>query len=557
MARFLHIDTAPMANGKSRRLIAIAWLWVAIVVFLLAFTYCSISVLSAVRAYIGGESLWSKAQKDMVYSLARYARYHDQSYYDSYLQSLTVIHGDRQARLELEKRNPDLKIAAAGLIQGRNHPDDVDGMISLFRNFRGVYEINQAVLIWTAADADIDQLVGIAEHLHAALEAGTLDDAGTRAYLEQIFELNKSLVPREEDFSYTLGRAARKLQAVLLFMMFAVVSVLLLAAYLFSRRVVRQSERVQGALLEGEKQMRELLQFAPLPIVIVRIADEAIVYANDHALAQFKVAPNALHRLQARRFYVRKGDRNQLLAALRIQGSLRDREVLLRDTEGTPFWTLFSSQRISYNRQDCLLIALSNIDARKRAQQELAHRAFHDELTGLPNRAMFMDTLRNLLAKADPAGTAFAILFIDLDRFKLINDELGHETGDHLLQQVATRLADSVRQGDIVARLGGDEFVVLLENCRDMEAVARTAGKILNAMEPDYHLEGHVVNVTTSIGVSCYPQDGADLNTLVKNADVAMYRAKESGRNNAQFYGMMHHHHEQPDGTEGGLGPFP
>jgi diguanylate cyclase (GGDEF)-like protein len=536
MGRFLHVDTVTITDGTSRRLLVIVWLFVAIVVFLLTFTYYSIGILSAGRAYVGGEGLWSKAQKDMIYSLARYAHYHNLAYYQAYLKSLDVSHGDRQARLELEKKNPDLQIATAGFLQGRNHPDDIDGMIKLFRNFRHVREIDRAIELWANADAAIDQLTNVAEHLRAAVESGTLDDIGAQIYIEQIYQINQRLMPMEDEFSYTLGAAARKMQIILLFAMFAAVSVLLIAAFMFSRKLVRQNARLHGALREGEMQLRGLLQSAPLPIAIIRIADEAIMYANEHALAQFKVSPISLNRWKARHFYVRKGDRNQLLAALRIQGNLRDREVLLRDAEGTQFWTLFSSQRISYNRQDCLLTALSNIDARKRAHQELQHRAFHDDLTDLPNRAMFMDTLRRLLAKATPENTTFAIFFIDLDRFKIINDELGHEVGDRLLQQVARRLRLSVRQNDIVARLGGDEFVVLIEEFEDTESIMHTAHKILKAMEPDYVLDGHTVSVTSSIGISCYPQDGTDLKALVKNADVAMYRAKEQGRNNAQFY---------------------
>ncbi|HSY28335.1 MAG TPA: GGDEF domain-containing protein, partial [Burkholderiaceae bacterium] len=164
------------------------------------------------------------------------------------------------------------------------------------------------------------------------------------------------------------------------------------------------------------------------------------------------------------------------------------------------------------------------------------HRAFHDELTGLPNRAMFMDSLSNLLARCTPEKDIFAILFIDLDRFKIINDELGHEIGDKLLQEVAARLKANVRQGDIVARLGGDEFVVLIEASADADSVARTAENILKAMKLDYILDENVINVTTSIGISFFPKDGIDLAELVKSADVAMYYAKDQGRNNIQYF---------------------
>ncbi len=181
---------------------------------------------------------------------------------------------------------------------------------------------------------------------------------------------------------------------------------------------------------------------------------------------------------------------------------------------------------------------MSNIDARKRSHEEMRHRAFHDELTGLPNRAMFMESTRKLIARANPERDVFAILFIDLDRFKLINDDLGHEMGDRLLEQVALRLKANVGPEDIVSRLGGDEFVVLIEVKTDLDAVRQTADNIVQAIAPSFLLDGIEVSVSTSIGISCYPQDGTDLKSLVKNADVAMYQAKDAGRNNAQFYSV-------------------
>ena len=534
MIQSLHLGTEKRADRKSRRLIIIAWLFVTITVFTLAFTYYSIALLSAGRAYVGGEGLWSKAQKDMVYSIARYARYHDESYYRSYLDSLAICHGDRLARLELEKENPNLQVAFAGFLQGGNHPDDINGMIRLFRNFRHTGEIGRAIDIWTRADDDIDELTSVAERIRAAVQTGVLDDTTDLPYLQKIYQINQHLRPMEDEFSYTLGAAARKTQALLLIIMFAVVSVLLVGAFMFSQRLLRQSESIQRALRDGENQLRSLLQFAPLPIVIVHMTEETILYANDRALQQFKVAADSLSHLQVSNFYVRSADRDQLLAAMHGEGSLRNWEVQLRDANGTPFWALFSSQRIFYNGQDCVLTALSNIDEHKRTEQKLHHRAFHDELTGLPNRAMFMDSLSNLLARCTPGKDIFAILFIDLDRFKIINDELGHEVGDKLLQEVAARLKASVQHEDIVARLGGDEFVVLIEASAD--SVARTAQDILKAMKLDYILDENVINVTTSIGISFFPKDGISLAELIKSADIAMYYAKDQGRNNIQYF---------------------
>ncbi|HXA48422.1 MAG TPA: sensor domain-containing diguanylate cyclase [Burkholderiaceae bacterium] len=525
-------------KSQGRRLLIIAWLFVAIMAVVLAFTFFSIGIMSAGRAYVGGEGLWSKAQKEMIYSLARYAHYHDEMYYQAYLKSLAVSRGDHQARIELEKTNPDLRIAAAGFIQGRNHPDDVDGMISLFRNFRRVPEIDKAIDIWARADTYIEQVMQIADQIHAGVQAGTMDDARALPYLQKLYEINSALIPMEDYFSYTLGLASRKTQTIVLFVLFAVVSVLVTGAYLFSKRLMRQSEHVHNALRAAGLQFRSLLNSAPLSIVINGFDEDIVFYANEHALRQFKVSSKAIGQLRVSSFYVKSEDREAFKAALRADGVLRDWEVQLQDSTGTPFWSLISCQFIAYEGKQCIFSALSNIDARKRSHEEMQYRAFHDELTSLPNRAMFMESTRKLIANANPEHDVFAILFIDLDRFKLINDELGHEVGDRLLQQVALRLQANVGPEDIVSRLGGDEFVVLIEVKTDFDAVRKTADKIVQAIAPTFSIGTNEVNISTSIGISCYPQDGTDLMSLVKNADVAMYQAKDEGRNNAQFYSV-------------------
>lgn len=522
------------SNGKSRGLILIVWVFVAIVVLLFLFANYSIGLMSATRAYVGGEGLWSKAQKEAVYALSRYCADRDPKDYAVFKDALRVSLGDRQARLELEKPDPDLAVAAAGFLQGRNHPDDIEGMIHLFRTFRRVPEIDKAIAIWAQGDVHIDQLIALGDRIHPAVQAGILDANAAREHLAQLHEINALLTPLEDQFSYTLGEASRKTRAVLLIFMFVVLSVLLTVAYLFSRRLVRQSENLQRALRESEHQLRGLLQFAPLPIIIVRIGDEAIVYANDRALAQFAVAAESLGGYKAQDFYVRSEDREQVIQALRIQGSVRDWEAELQDAAGRGFWALISSQRIAFAGQDCLLTALNNIDERRRAQEELRHRAFHDDLTGLPNRAMFMDALSRTLHRMERKNGAFSILFIDLDQFKDVNDSLGHTVGDVLLQEVAMRIRLCVREGDLVARLGGDEFVILVEGEEHPGEIISIAEKILSALEPEHQLEGHAVRVTCSIGISRYPENGTELNDLLRNADAAMYKAKEHGRNNFQ-----------------------
>ncbi|HEX2828360.1 MAG TPA: EAL domain-containing protein [Burkholderiales bacterium] len=173
---------------------------------------------------------------------------------------------------------------------------------------------------------------------------------------------------------------------------------------------------------------------------------------------------------------------------------------------------------------------------RMQAEEAVKFVAMHDALTQLPNRVMFNQRLESAIRDAERSGTALAVMFIDLDRFKIINDTLGHESGDLLLREVAQRITDNLRTGDTVARLGGDEFVVLLEDASNATAVGRVAEKLISALTESYVIAGREVHVTASIGISSFPVDAQDMRSLLKFADIAMYRAKEQGRNTFQFY---------------------
>lgn len=167
---------------------------------------------------------------------------------------------------------------------------------------------------------------------------------------------------------------------------------------------------------------------------------------------------------------------------------------------------------------------------------KMAYLAQHDSLTNLPNRALLHDRITQAIELAKRRGTYLALLFLDLDNFKHINDSLGHSTGDNLLQSIAQILSTCVRSSDTVSRLGGDEFVILLTQDKHAQDAALTADKILTVLAEPHAIAEHVLYITTSIGISVYPADGQDPETLIKNADIAMYHAKERGRNNYQFF---------------------
>ncbi|MGS0740393.1 diguanylate cyclase domain-containing protein [Glaciimonas sp. GG7] len=207
--------------------------------------------------------------------------------------------------------------------------------------------------------------------------------------------------------------------------------------------------------------------------------------------------------------------------------------------DGTPFW---SECHIAGVHDDVataahFVVVLNDITEAKQLEQQLQHRANYDALTALPTRTLFMDRLLPAIAIAERQQRPMAVAFFDLDRFKWINDTLGHDAGDSLLQEIAMRLSECVRTSDTVARIGGDEFVILLHPDTTDSDPATVMQRIVERVAQPITLRGEQHSVTCSIGVSVFPQDGHDADTLLKHADVAMYQAKKLGRNNYQFYG--------------------
>ena len=178
----------------------------------------------------------------------------------------------------------------------------------------------------------------------------------------------------------------------------------------------------------------------------------------------------------------------------------------------------------------------SDITSEKENEERLYHLAHYDALTGLPNRMLFYDRLRQALSQARRNNAHAAVMFLDLDGFKAINDTLGHQAGDLLLQQVAQRLSATLRESDTVARFGGDEFTVIIPGADGVPGVETAAAKLIEAVNPLYQLQQHQVSVTASVGIALYPQHGMDVDELVTHADIAMYQAKHGGKNRYQVF---------------------
>jgi diguanylate cyclase (GGDEF)-like protein len=204
-------------------------------------------------------------------------------------------------------------------------------------------------------------------------------------------------------------------------------------------------------------------------------------------------------------------------------------------SSGKELWFLMRVTRLA-GKHGGVVVTHTDITERKQAEETIRYLAYHDALTNLPNRTLFNDRIALAMAQAHRNQHKLAVMFLDLDRFKIINDTLGHSIGDKLLQDVARRLTACLREGDTVARLGGDEFLVLLPRVDQVEDVAKMAERILEIFKTPFRLDNHELFISSSIGITLYPADGDNVQTLLKNADTALNRAKAQGRNIYQFY---------------------
>ena len=252
-------------------------------------------------------------------------------------------------------------------------------------------------------------------------------------------------------------------------------------------------------------------------------------------------------------------DREQMAArwqASMTRGGVFQAECRIKRPQGGTCWVLVQAEPVTDRRENLegFIATVTDITAGKRNEEEIRQLAYYDPLTGLPNRTFFLEQLERTVANARRGGYGSALLFCDLDNFKDVNDAHGHDLGDGLLQAIGTRLSDCTRKGDILSRLGGDEFVLLLPRISRDGELLTVARKITEAMSRPFNVQGQEIFASTSIGVAVYPDDGQDVQTLLKHADLAMYAAKAEGRNRFQFYSEeMNRRIQQRTRLEAGL----
>ena len=303
---------------------------------------------------------------------------------------------------------------------------------------------------------------------------------------------------------------------------------------------IRRQLAEQQALRQAEEKYRAIFEDAV--VGIVQITPEGRPLSANRALAEMHGYDSPEHLLAevsnvALQLFVDPNRMDELRQVLDGNGVVRGAEIEVYRRDRTKKWVLMSLRAVRDIHGNTLFEGtVEDISDRKVAEEQVQFLAYYDALTGLPNRALLRDRLSQALASARRRKDKVALLFLDLDRFKIVNDSLGHSVGDLLLNEVAARLKRFAREQDTVARLGGDEFLIVLTDVKDIPGAAIAAERLMDAMIAEFVVQGHRLMVSCSLGISIFPEHGADSETLIKNADAAMYRAKDYGRNNFQFF---------------------
>lgn len=489
-----------------------------LVVVAVGFAYTVAKIQFATAAYVSGQSIWSRAQLATVYYLDRFSLTGDREDLERAREWLAIPLADREARLAMAASPVRVEEAKAAMIRGDNHPEDVAGMVWLYRHFSGLGPLRQAIEVWEASDESILRLQSMTEEMAQVSEPRALS-----ILQEELASLNRRLDIQTEQFRNAMIEAARWVTAFLstvsvVFLVVIIVFAALLSAWIL--RVLRHSEGRFRAIFEQAA------------VGIAQLDGRSVIRNTNPAFGQILGLPR--EQLVGRRYRdlvhpedVTKGDefREELRRRERSSYTLEKR---LTCADGKVVWGRVT---VSLGQGQEFVVILEDISESRRLSMELSHQATHDALTGLFNRRAFEHRLTETLGRARTEGSHHTLAFIDLDQFKVVNDTSGHFAGDRLLQQVVGIFRRCLREGDMLARLGGDEFGVVLEHC-DPQLALRVAEKLRAALdETPFAWEGTSYDISCSIGLVPISASTPDVEHLLKTADIACYLAKEQGRN--------------------------
>jgi diguanylate cyclase (GGDEF)-like protein/PAS domain S-box-containing protein len=483
------------------------WPLVLVVVVLVVTASGSLYLVSAVRAFVAGESLWSKAQKDAIYALSRYVDSGSARDLSRFEQAMAIPAGDWQARVALDDVPARIKDARAGILLGGNHPDDADALIWLMQTFRHVELLEEPYRYWAQGDQYLQQLQRLAREIEQRHAVGGISAEDAATWKREIEQINAGATPATQQFSASLGRSSRQMVMWLQGIHLALGLALILVAVWHTRHMLQQRQQVQNDL-RTEKERAQTTLASLGDAVITTDAQGVVDYANPAALGLLGCDERQLRGQHlAKGLHFNSIDTTQtaesLLAHLLSGQQLREEHTrwLRRHDRSIVPVKLMGSAISGGGSPAGAVIVLRDVSREQQYLDQLSWHASHDGLTGLENRVEFERRLQRLLNQGQHRLRPSAVLYMDLDQFKLINETCGHPAGDEMLCEVSRLLLHSLRETDTLARLGGDEFGILLENCPP-EPALRIAEKLRQAAEALHvHWGKQVLRTGLSIGL--------------------------------------------------------
>ncbi|MEG2975382.1 MAG: EAL domain-containing protein [Comamonas sp.] len=528
---------------KSQQLLQRIWAFALLVLILMLSASCSLYLLSAVRGFVNGESLWSKAQKDAIYSLSRYADEGNSADLARYEKALLVPRGDADARNALYNKPLRLDLARKGIEQGQNHPDDVNSLIWLLRTFRYFSWVQEPVAYWSMGDQYLEQLDVLAREIKQSYEVGSATPQAITTWKREIDLINQGVSALTRAFSDSLGKSSRSM-VVLLLALNGSLALLLVGLWVWNTwRLVQLREQMQIGL-NTEKERAETTLAALGDAVITTDQKGVVNYINPAAIGLLGLQKQSYIGRPIKmvlQFYTTDASFNsesllsQLMGETKIMRDEQTHWVRRTDHSIVPVKVLGSTMQREGSSSGAVFV-LRDVSREQQYMDQLSWNSRHDTLTGLENRGEFERRLQKLLTQGLHQVKPCALLYIDLDQFKLINETSGHSAGDEVLCEVSRMLQHNLRETDCLARMGGDEFAVLLENCPPSH-VSSIAEKLRTAaLQLQTNWGEKTLRTGFSIGVVHIPGDSVDASDLLRMADMACYQAKERGRNKVFFY---------------------
>jgi diguanylate cyclase (GGDEF)-like protein/PAS domain S-box-containing protein len=527
-----------------------------VMVVMLGTAVSSILALSSIRAYVARSAVLDNAERDTAVFILDHAASQSPKHKQMTEASLSIWEGDRTAITELNKPHPDYAVARRGLLQAGSGPADVDIMITLFRAMRWIGVGQDQVELWNQEAQAFAHYLDVWREVQARGAVGPPSQEEMDRWRAVAHTTHEQLLPLERTYAARMNENARALASWLTWFLVISFAALLAAGLWATHRVVATTEGILAALRAERERAAALRVEQERAAVLLSSIGDGVISTDRHGVVQFlnQAAEQLTGWTLAEARGKQLGDVFQLLDSGDTQAIPVRQAIEHVLSQGEPL--RFTAQGAQLIRRDGstrpigeraapvkspngeilgMVVVMRDVTPERRLSDQLRHQALHDPLTGLPNRAQFEQRLESALKQARKRGTMYAVMFVDLDQFKIVNDTCGHHAGDEVICLAGAAIQQQLREGDLVARLGGDEFGVVLKNLSAEETLL-IAERIRKGVEEiRFTHEGRAFPVGASIGVA-YNDALESVTDVLCAADRACYAAKEAGRNQVRLY---------------------